>query len=107
MSRGYLTYKCVTTNPHVKTNSMLFRPLIYLDRPPKKSGCQGKSKGLKTIDLVLTWGLVVWAQLAAQRGAEIKKLQEAAVADKARFDAAAKVRNGASHFWVAVVHFNL
>jgi hypothetical protein len=37
-----------------KTESMIFRPLICLDNPPQKIGGQGKSKGLKTIDLVLT-----------------------------------------------------
>jgi len=26
----------LTINPHVKTKSMFFRPLLYLDRPPKK-----------------------------------------------------------------------
>ena len=38
--------------------SMVFRLLIDPSRPPSKSGCQGTSQGLKTIDLVLTSGLV-------------------------------------------------
>jgi hypothetical protein len=46
------------TNPLVKIESMVFRLLIDPARPPSKSGCQGIFQGLKTIDLVLTSGLV-------------------------------------------------
>jgi len=54
----------VSTNPHVKTKSIFFRPLIFPDSHPLGGGSvKSNHRDLKAINLVLTRGLVVRARV--------------------------------------------